>query len=177
MIVFFSLMFREEIKQLLKNVLFLKFIQKMIGKTDAVITRELSNSMESKDKNNSVTSKMTAYCYSVCEDIKIVYIFKNDIVFTEYRPVFEGFSELIERERKSGRHLVLSLVNIKVMNDFAREVFRDVIFDTIIQNNVRMMIVFPDLKNANPILLDLYNELHKKITEKSSKTIRLKKVK
>lgn len=173
LIVFVCLMFREEIKQVIKDIIRLRFPGKDQPKPKPPVKTPAAE-LDPFIRNDQAISKMAAYLYAVCEDIKTVYVFKSDVVFTTYRGFFEGLTEIIERERKSGRLLVISLVKIRVINDFAKEVFRDALFEAIIQNNIRLLIVFPKIEDANPSVCDLYKELSKKIKEKSPKTIQIK---
>jgi len=117
---------------------------------------------------NLFSKKISIKCF--VDDIKHVYVFKEHLVIDNYDNMLKCISRHVSMERKNGELLILDLSQVRQINDEAEEVLRETIRDTIINNNVRCIIIFPKQE-----LGKLYTEMQELIKEKTCKSVYIKK--
>jgi hypothetical protein len=107
-----------------------------------------------------------------CDDSGEFFDFKEHVVIPDYDILHKSLMEKIKSARKKGKVLILNLSEVKQANNDTIEALRDCIRDAIINNNIRLRVIFPK-KGMN----DLFKDVAKLSRDRDCKSINIKKVK
>jgi len=106
----------------------------------------------------------------VVASMKYVSCFNEQVITTDSAALYEEIRAVMDKMRKDGRPLVISLAEVKNINEMAREAIRDAIRYAIDRDDLNLLVIFP---KHNATLL--WEEIDRYIQKKGSTTVRIKK--
>ncbi|HUU53053.1 MAG TPA: hypothetical protein VMW44_00265 [Candidatus Bathyarchaeia archaeon] len=101
--------------------------------------------------------------------VRYVSDFNASLIIPDSDTFKAELNDIIDKSRKNQRGIVLDFSKVNNINQNAREAIRDVLLDTVDENNVSLLVVFP----ADDCIC-LHDELTKYIKKKSSDGVKVK---
>jgi len=101
--------------------------------------------------------------------VRYVSDFNASLIIPDSDTFKAELNDIIDKSRQNQRGIVLDFSKVNNINQNAREAIRDVLLDTVDENNVSLLVVFP----ADDCIC-LHDELTKYIKKKSSDGVKVK---